>query len=42
MIVPEEEARIQRVDYEELVSEALASDNQKMKESFTEIVEMRK
>ena len=42
MIVPEEEARIQRVDYEELVAEALASNNQKMIESFTEIVEMRK
>ena len=42
MIVPEEAARIQRDDYEELVAEALASNNQKMKETFTEIVEMRK
>ena len=42
MVVPEEDAQMQRVDYEELVAEALASNNEKMIESFTEIVEMRK
>ena len=42
LIVPEQAAQIQRLDYEELVADAMASNNQQMKEAFTEIVEMRK
>ena len=42
MIVPEEAAQMQRVDYEELVAEAMVSKNPQMKEAFTAIVEMRK
>ena len=40
--MPEQAAQIQRLDYEELVADAMASNNQQMKEAFTEIVEMRK
>ena len=40
--MPEQAAQIQRLDYEELVADAMASSNQQMKEAFTEIVEMRK
>ena len=35
MIVPEEVARLQRVEYEELVAEAIDSNNPQMKEAFT-------
>ena len=42
MVVPEEVAQMQRVDYEELVAEAMASKNEKMKKAFAAIEDMRK
>ena len=42
MIVPEQAGIIQRIDYEELVADAMALDNQQMREAFTEITERRK
>ena len=41
MIVPEQAGLIQRLDYEELVADAMSSNNQQMKEAFTEIAERR-
>ena len=42
MISPEEAAQMQTVNYEELVAEAMTSDNPQMKEAFTEVVEIQK
>ena len=42
MIVPEQAGLLQRVDYEELVADAMASNNQQMRQAFTEIVAQQK
>ena len=42
MIVPEQAALIQRVDYEELVADAMASDEHQMREAETKVEELRK
>ena len=41
MIVPEQAGLIQRLDYEKLVADAMASDNEYMRAAFTKVVEMR-